>query len=344
MQKGNVMENQVFRHQPEYWSTTIEQSGWLTRDENTPNEWVFAPPFFCPQVYEYIHEQLGAVRYAPTVSARALKGKNQTPIKGVKNMLAVSSAKGGVGKSSVTVNLATALAKAGARVGILDADIYGPSVPLLLGLEGSQPGSNDGKTMEPLIAHNVYANSIGFLQPPEEAAIWRGPMASKALMQLLAETNWPDLDYLLIDMPPGTGDIQLTMAQQMPVTASLVVTTPQALSLRDAHKGISMFYHVDVPVLGIIENMSYYVCSSCGHRHRLFGEQGAEMLSQATKLPLLAKLPFDQNVNLCNEKGNDLQQLDCPSAGIYLSLAEQLSTRLYFNSGERAEPIAVEVL
>ncbi|MFM2484103.1 iron-sulfur cluster carrier protein ApbC [Celerinatantimonas yamalensis] len=338
------MENQVFQFRPEYWVVTIGESGWLKQTNNAEHPWLFAPPFACPSVHDYLQQALGHVEYQPQVSPRALKGKHQTALAGVKNMLAVSSAKGGVGKSSVTVNLATALAASGARVGILDADIYGPSIPLLLGLEGQQPTTNDGKTMEPLYAHQLFANSIGFLQPPEEAAIWRGPMASKALLQLLQETNWPDLDYLFIDMPPGTGDIQLTMAQQMPVTASLVVTTPQALALRDAHKGISMFHHVEVPVLGIIENMSYYTCPSCDQIHYLFGQNGGEMLAKATQLPILAQLPFDSEVNSCNENGHNLQQSGCASALLYRQLAEQIVTRLYFDSSARAEPIAVEVL
>lgn len=338
------MENQVFQFRPEYWQQTIGDSGWLQADPNQSHQWLFAPPFPCPSVYQYLEKELGNVVYQPQVKPRALKGKNQTPVRGVKNMIAISSAKGGVGKSSVTVNLATALAKNGARVGILDADIYGPSIPLLLGVEGVQPSSNDGKTMEPLEAHGVYANSIGFLQPAEEAAIWRGPMASKALLQLLQETNWPNLDYLFIDMPPGTGDIQLTMAQQMPVTATAVVTTPQKLAIRDAHKGISMFYHVNVPVLGIIENMSYYMCPSCGDKHHLFGKDGAVMLGEATELPVLAQLPFDPSVNESNENGDNLQSADLQSAQLYQDLGERLVTQLYYNSSERAESIAVEVI
>lgn len=338
------MENQVFQHKPEQWSLSIGDSGWLKPGENPDQPWVFSPPFACPKVAKWLENQLPGLYYSPDVSARLVKGKTSTPIPGIKNIMAISSAKGGVGKSSVTVNIATALAASGVKVGILDADIYGPSVPLLLGIEGHQPVSHDGKTMEPLYAHGVYANSIGFLQPPEEAAIWRGPMASKALLQLLQETNWPELDYLLIDMPPGTGDIQLTMSQQMPVTATVVVTTSQSLALRDAHKGISMFHHVEVPVLGIIENMSYHVCPSCGDKHYLFGQKGAQMLSEATHLPILASLPFDHLMNECNETGQNLQQKDCLSRELYLELGEQLTTCLYFSSTARPESISVQVV
>ncbi|MFM2481243.1 iron-sulfur cluster carrier protein ApbC [Celerinatantimonas sp. YJH-8] len=337
------MENKIFEMTPKYWAVNIGDSGWLKKS-STGLSWQFQPPFACLNVASQLSQWLPELEYQPQVSARSVTGKSGNPIPGVKNIIAITSAKGGVGKSSVTVNIATALATMGVKVGILDADIYGPSIPLLLGLEGAQPSSLDGKTMEPLKAHGVYANSIGFLQPPEQAAIWRGPMASKALMQLLQETNWPDLDYLFIDMPPGTGDIQLTLAQQMPVTASVVVTTPQSLAVRDARKGISMFEQVDVPVLGIIENMSYYTCPDCGKSHHLFGEHGASLLSSATQLPLLGQLPFDPQVNQCNEVGDNLQDLANDCAALYQDLAEQLVTRLYFSSTARAEAIDIQVV
>lgn len=337
------MENKLLETTPEFWNVSVGESGWLKKSESDAS-WIFQPPFACSQVVQMLREQLPEVTYQPQVSARTVTGQAKTAIPGVKNIIAISSAKGGVGKSSVTVNVATAMAQLGARVGILDADIYGPSIPLLLGIEGAQPSSLDGKTMEPLFAHGVYGNSIGFLQPPEQAAIWRGPMASKALMQLLEETHWPDLDYLFIDMPPGTGDIQLTLAQQMPTTATVVVTTPQTLAVRDARKGISMFEQVDVPVLGIIENMSYYMCPSCGDKHHLFGENGATVLSTATQLPLLAQLPFDPQVNQCNEAGQNLQETSTDCGVSYRHLAEQLATRLYFTSTERPESITVKLV
>lgn len=197
--------------------------------------------------------------------------KNQPGINGVKNIIAVSSGKGGVGKSSTAVNLALALAAEGAKVGILDADIYGPSIPTMLGAENQRPTSPDGTHMAPIMSHGLATNSIGYLVTDDNAMVWRGPMASKALMQMLQETLWPDLDYLVLDMPPGTGDIQLTLAQNIPVTGAVVVTTPQDIALIDAKKGIVMFEKVEVPVLGIVENMSVHICSNCGHHEPIFG-------------------------------------------------------------------------
>ena len=204
------------------------------------------------------------------------RANGQAGIKGVRNIVAVSSGKGGVGKSSTAVNLALALAAEGAKVGILDADIYGPSIPNMLGTEHERPTSPDGQHMAPIVAHGLATNSIGYLVTDDNAMVWRGPMASKALMQLLQDTLWPDLDYLVLDMPPGTGDIQLTLSQNIPVTGALVVTTPQDIALLDAAKGIVMFEKVHVPVLGIVENMSVHICSNCGHHEPIFGTGGAE--------------------------------------------------------------------
>lgn len=195
----------------------------------------------------------------------------------VKNIVAVSSGKGGVGKSTVAVNLALALAAEGARVGMLDADIYGPSQPTMLGIEG-KPESVDGKTLEPLENYGIQASSIGFLVDADQPMVWRGPMVTQALQQLLAQTNWKDLDYLIVDMPPGTGDIQLTLAQQVPVTGAVIVTTPQDIALLDAIKGLKMFEKVGVPILGIVENMAVHVCSKCGHAEHVFGAGGAERM------------------------------------------------------------------
>lgn len=199
---------------------------------------------------------------------------NKPAVKGVKNIIAVSSGKGGVGKSTTAVNLALALQYLGARVGILDADIYGPSVPLMLGVEDKKPNIVDNNRMMPVEAHGLYSNSIGYLVDKAEAAVWRGPMASKALSQLVNETLWPDLDYLVIDMPPGTGDIQLTLSQQIPTTGAVIVTTPQDLALTDAIKGVNMFTKVDIPVIGVVENMSVHICSQCGHEEAIFGTGG----------------------------------------------------------------------
>lgn len=225
------------------------------------------------------------------------------PIPGVKNVIAVASGKGGVGKSTISVNLALALAAEGARVGILDADIYGPSQPRMLGLIGQRPESRDGKTLEPLSAHGVQAMSIGFLVDERQPMAWRGPMVTSALNQLLTQTNWREVDYLVIDMPPGTGDIQLTLSQRVPVTGAVIVTTPQDIALADARKGIEMFQKVNVPVLGIVENMSSHVCSNCGHEESIFGERGGERLSAEYGVPLLGALPLQRQVREETDSG-----------------------------------------
>lgn len=214
------------------------------------------------------------------------------PFAGIKNILAVASGKGGVGKSTTAVNLALALSAEGARCGILDADIYGPSQPLMLGLSGP-PQSLDGKTMEPREAYGIQSNSIGYLIDEDTPMIWRGPMVTNALQQLLSNTNWKNLDYLIVDMPPGTGDIQLTLSQQVPVSGAVIITTPQDISLLDAQKGLKMFEKVDVPVLGIIENMSTHICGQCGHEEAIFGHGGGQMMAEKYGVELLGSLPLD---------------------------------------------------
>ncbi len=218
------------------------------------------------------------------------------PLPGVQNLIAVASGKGGVGKSTVAVNVALALLQEGARVGILDADIYGPSQPRMLGLIGERPETRDGKTLEPLRAHGLEAMSIGFLVEERQPMAWRGPMVTSALNQLLTQTHWGDLDYLIVDMPPGTGDIQLTLAQRVPVSGAVIVTTPQEIALADARKGLEMFEKVHVPVLGVIENMSIHVCSNCGHEEHIFGERGGRELSEQYGVPLLGSLPLDRRI------------------------------------------------
>jgi ATP-binding protein involved in chromosome partitioning len=213
----------------------------------------------------------------------------------IKNIIAVASGKGGVGKSTVAVNLALALQAEGAKVGILDADIYGPSQPTMLGIH-RKPDSPDGKTIEPLKAHGLQAMSIGFLVEQETAMIWRGPMVSSALQQLLNDTLWADLDYLILDLPPGTGDIQLTMAQKVPVSGGVIVTTPQNIALQDAIRGLRMFEKVNIPVLGVIENMSEYECSACGHKEAIFGSGGGKHFSEQYEIPLLGKLPLNTKI------------------------------------------------
>jgi ATP-binding protein involved in chromosome partitioning len=210
----------------------------------------------------------------------------------VRNIIAVASGKGGVGKSTVAANLALALSAEGARVGMLDADIYGPSQPTMLGIVG-QPSSVDGKTFDPLVGHGIQASSIGFLVDPDQPMVWRGPMVTSALQQLLTLTNWNDLDYLVIDMPPGTGDIQLTLSQQVPVTGAVIVTTPQDIALLDASKGLRMFEKVGVPILGLIENMAIHRCSNCGHEEHIFGSGGAEKMAERFGVAVLGSLPLD---------------------------------------------------
>jgi ATP-binding protein involved in chromosome partitioning len=240
-------------------------------------------------------------RIVPHAVQRSLK-----PLAGVKNIVAIASGKGGVGKSTVAVNLALAWAAAGADVGILDADIYGPSQPLMLGLTGQQPSSPDGKRLLPLKAHGLSAMSIGFLVDPAQAVVWRGPMVTQALTQLLGDTDWGTLDYLIVDMPPGTGDIQLTLAQRVPVAGAIIVTTPQDIALADARKGLAMFEKVSVPVLGIIENMSVHVCTQCGHTEHIFGSGGGARMASEYGVPLLGELPLDANIQREADNG-------CPS-------------------------------
>ena len=252
---------------------------------------------------------------------------------GIRNIIAVASGKGGVGKSTVAVNLALALHREGARVGLLDADIYGPSIPLMLGCTRERPASHDGKQMQPISVYGIVCNSIGFLVPESEAAVWRGPMASKALSQILHETRWGELDYLIVDMPPGTGDIQLTMAQQVPTTATLIVTTPQDIALADVRKGIAMFNKVDIPVLGVIENMSYHICSKCGHQEAIFGTGGGQKVAEQYGIALLAQLPLHIQVRECMDEGRPPVEAEPGSklALNYLRMARKVAAALYFS-------------
>ncbi|MFP5466663.1 MAG: iron-sulfur cluster carrier protein ApbC [Gammaproteobacteria bacterium] len=247
----------------------------------------------------------------------------------VKNIVAVASGKGGVGKSTTTVNLALALAAEGARVGILDADIYGPSQPMMMGIEG-RPESVDGKTMEPLENYGVQVISIGFLIDKDEAMIWRGPMATQALEQLLRQTNWKDLDYLLVDMPPGTGDIQLTLSQRVPITGAVIVTTPQDIALLDARKGISMFDKVGVPILGIVENMAVYCCPNCGHVEHIFGADGGKNMAAEVGTDYLGSLPLNMSIRVQADSGMPTVVADPESevAGIYKTVARQVAVKI----------------
>ena len=244
----------------------------------------------------------------------------------IKNIVAVASGKGGVGKSTTAVNLALALAAEGASVGLLDADIYGPSVPMMMGITG-KPESADGKTMEPLENYGVQVMSIGFLVAQDEAMIWRGPMATQALEQLLRQTNWKDLDYLIVDMPPGTGDIQLTLSQRVPMTGAIIVTTPQDIALLDAKKGIKMFQKVGVPILGIVENMAVHVCSNCGHVEHIFGADGGKTMAAEYSMDYLGALPLALQIRLQADSGHPtvVADPDGEVAAIYKAVARQVA-------------------
>ncbi|WP_425436728.1 iron-sulfur cluster carrier protein ApbC [Malikia granosa] len=248
---------------------------------------------------------------------------------GVKNIIAVASGKGGVGKSTTAANLALALAAEGARVGILDADIYGPSQPTMMGITG-RPESLDGKLMEPLRNYGVQVNSIGFLVDKDEAMIWRGPMATQALDQLLRQTNWDDLDYLIVDMPPGTGDIQLSLSQRVPITGAVIVTTPQDIALLDARKGVRMFEKVGVPILGVVENMAVHVCSNCGHVEHLFGADGGQRMAAELGLDYLGALPLKLQIREQADSGcpTVVADPDGEVAGLYKAVARQVAVKV----------------
>jgi ATP-binding protein involved in chromosome partitioning len=247
----------------------------------------------------------------------------------VKNIVAVASGKGGVGKSTTAVNLALALAAEGARVGILDADIYGPSQPMMMGIEG-RPESSDGKTMAPMENYGVQVMSIGFLVEPDNPMIWRGPMVTQALEQLLRQTNWGDLDYLIVDLPPGTGDIQLTLSQRVPLTGAVIVTTPQDIALLDAKKGIKMFEKVGVPILGIVENMAVHVCENCGHVEHIFGEEGGKRLAEEYKMDYLGALPLNLSIRVQADSGRPtvVSDPDGEIAGLYKQVARRVAVKI----------------
>lgn len=269
---------------------------------------------------------------------------NLSPLPNVRNIIAVGSGKGGVGKSTTAVNLAVALAQDGARVGILDADIYGPSVPMMLGLHG-RPDSPDGKSIEPLRAHGVVAMSIGLLVDQDTPMIWRGPMATSALSQLLNDTRWGELDYLIVDLPPGTGDIQLTLAQKIPVAGAVIVTTPQDVATLDARKALKMFEKVEVPVLGLVENMAVHVCGNCGHVEHIFGEGGGQRMAAQYGVPLLGSLPLDIAVRELGDSGHPIVTDSEKAATVdrYKATARRLSIQLA-GKPQVARPLSVSLL
>jgi ATP-binding protein involved in chromosome partitioning len=248
----------------------------------------------------------------------------------VKNIIAVASGKGGVGKSTTSVNLALALSALGANVGVLDADIYGPSMPIMLGMQGKNPETIDKKSILPIKSHGLQSMSIGYLVKPEQAMVWRGPMASGALQQLINDTQWKDLDYLIIDLPPGTGDIQLTMAQKIPVTAAVVVTTPQDIALADARKAVTMFNKVSVPVLGVVENMAMHTCSNCGHEEHIFGQGGGETLAKEIGVELLGSLPLSFNIREQTDAGEPtvIKEPQSDVTKRYLDIAQRMAAKL----------------
>jgi ATP-binding protein involved in chromosome partitioning len=251
------------------------------------------------------------------------------PLPGIRNVIAVASGKGGVGKSTVAVNLALALADEGARVGLLDADIYGPSQPRMLGVSG-HPVSKDGKRLQPMVGHGIQCMSIGFLVDADQPMVWRGPMVTQALTQLLNDTDWQDLDYLIVDMPPGTGDIQLTLAQRVPVAGAVIVTTPQDIALLDARKGLQMFRKVEVSVLGVVENMSTHICSRCGHEEHIFGAGGGARLATEYDAPFLGGIPLDLAIREQADSGRPtvMAEPDSANAQAYREVARRAVARL----------------
>jgi ATP-binding protein involved in chromosome partitioning len=279
------------------------------------------------------------VALASRIVPQAVQGSLK-PLPGIANVIAVASGKGGVGKSTTAANLALALSAQGARVGLLDADIYGPSQPLMMGLAGERPTSPDGKSVDPLRAYGVAVMSIGFLLGDDQPTVWRGPMVTQALTQLLGETRWGELDYLIVDMPPGTGDTQLTLAQRVPVSGAIVVTTPQDIALLDARRGLQMFRKVAIPVLGIVENMATHVCSNCGHEEAIFGAGGGARMASQYGVPLLGSLPLDLRIREQADGGRPTVVADPGGrlAHAYFAIARRAAGRLASGAASTAFP------
>lgn len=298
-----------------------------------------------PFVADFLHDAIVHACEAAGYSLQiVIKSQNQSPFSfgRVRDVVMVASGKGGVGKSTTAVNLAVALAQQGAKVGLLDADIYGPSVPLMIAEPGHRAQSPDNQHLMPLAKYGVVWQSIGFLVDPAQATIWRGPMASGALLQLVNETLWPELDVLVIDMPPGTGDIQLTLSQKLKVSGAVIVTTPQDVALADAEKGIAMFRQVHIPVLGLIENMSFYQCPSCGHADDVFGTEGGHRLANRYGVTVLGQLPLERLIRVAGDEGAPISLQPHPTALLYKNIARRLLFTLYWQQQTGRQ--AVEII
>jgi ATP-binding protein involved in chromosome partitioning len=278
------------------------------------------------------------VKITTTIASHAATGSGKV-LPNVKNVIAVASGKGGVGKSTTAVNLALALVAEGATVGLLDADIYGPSQPMMTGTSG-RPETLDGKSMEPKRNYGLQINSIGFMVSEDQAMVWRGPMASSALEQLITQTNWADLDYLIIDMPPGTGDIQLTLAQKIAVSGAVIVTTPQDIALIDARKGVRMFEKVGIPILGLVENMAVHICSNCGHTEHIFGQDGGRKMADELGVSCLGSLPLDIKIRLQADSGKPTVAAEPNSAAsmLYGEIARKASLKIATTISQNSGP------
>jgi ATP-binding protein involved in chromosome partitioning len=291
------------------------------------------------QAVERLKALPGVTRASANVSSKIVSHSVQRGVKlvpGIKNIIAVASGKGGVGKSTTAVNLALALAAEGASVGMLDADIYGPSQPTMLGITG-RPTSRDGKSMEPMEGHGIQAMSVGFLIEADTPMVWRGPMVTQALEQLLTETRWRDIDYLVVDLPPGTGDIQLTLAQKVPVTGAVIVTTPQDIALIDARKGLKMFEKVGIPIIGVVENMAVHICSQCGHAEHIFGAGGGARMCKDYGVEFLGSLPLDIAIREQADSGKPtvVSEPDGAIARIYRDIARKVAARIARQAEDR---------
>jgi ATP-binding protein involved in chromosome partitioning len=300
----------------------------------------------CTQAIRNNIEGVGEVKVKMTSNVRTHENQQREAIiPGVKNTIAIASGKGGVGKSTVAVNLAVALAMDGARVGLIDCDVYGPSIPLMMGID-RRPEMKDRKLI-PLENHGVKLMSIGFLVDPTQAVIWRGPMASGAVRQFMSDVDWGDLDYLVFDLPPGTGDIQLTLVQTIPLTGAVIVTTPQDISLADARKGLRMFQRVSVPVFGIIENMSYFICSNCGHREEIFDYGGGRRTAEELGVPYLGEIPIDTRIRVGGDLGKPIVvgEQNSPNAQIIRHIARNLAAQVSIRdlAGAGSERVEISI-